>query len=260
MAGDNTGEAGSGLRAMAGRDGMLSAICSNIMLDESHQRCASYGLSETERPDFSPIGRSDLSLLVEQNRVLHTHALPVMETLYEQIVNTHNMVVLTDANGVIVHALGDDDFLEKANRVALQPGVSWSEEGKGTNAIGTAIAEKKPTLVHASQHYLVANHFLTCSAAPIFSHQGKLVGVLDVTGDQRSFHQHTMALVRMSAQMIENHLLAGSFPDCITLHFHSRAEFVGTLVEGIVSFTPGGRFLAANRSAQFQLGLTLAAL
>ncbi|MGC4244124.1 MAG: sigma 54-interacting transcriptional regulator, partial [Herbaspirillum sp.] len=84
--------------------------------------------------------------------------------------------------------------------------------------------------------------------------------VLDVSGECGSFHKHTMALVRMSAQMIENHLLAGSFPDCITLHFHSRAEFVGTLVEGIVSFTPGGRFLAANRSAQFQLGLTLAAL
>jgi transcriptional regulator of acetoin/glycerol metabolism len=217
-------------------------------------------LSRTAQPDFSPIGRYDLSLLVEQNRVLHTHALPVMETLYEQIVNTHSMVVLTDANGMIVDALGDDDFLEKANRVALQPGVNWSEESRGTNAIGTAIAEKKPTLVHASQHYLVANHFLTCSAAPIFSHQGKLVGVLDVTGDQRSFHQHTMALVRMSAQMIENQLFSAAFDDSITLHFHSRPEFIGTLMEGIASFTPGGRFLSASRSGLVQLGLPLPAL
>ena len=260
MAGDNSGGAGSGVPAKAGRDGTLSAICSSIMLDESHQRCASYGLSETGRPDFSPIGRSDLSLLVEQNRVLHTHALPVMETLYEQIVNTHNMVVLTDANGVIVHALGDADFLEKANRVALQPGVSWSEEGKGTNAIGTAIVEKKPTLVHANQHYLVANHFLTCSASPIFNHQGNVIGVLDVTGDQRSYHQHTMALVRMSAQMIENNLFAAAFEEAITLHFHSRPEFIGTLMEGIASFSPSGRFLSASRSGLFQLGLPLSAL
>ncbi|WP_430438521.1 sigma-54-dependent Fis family transcriptional regulator [Noviherbaspirillum suwonense] len=239
---------------------MVPAISSSTMLDESHRRCVSYGLSETARPDFSPIGRSDISLLVEQNRVLHTHALPVMETLYEQIVNTHNMVVLTDANGMIVDALGDDDFLEKANRVALQPGVNWSEEGKGTNAIGTAIVEKKPTLVHASQHYLVSNHFLTCSAAPIFSHQGKLIGVLDVTGDQRSFHQHTMALVRMSAQMIENQLFSAAFDDGITLHFHSRPEFIGTLMEGIASFTPSGRFLSANRIGLVQLGLPLPAL
>ncbi len=260
MTGDKTVHAGSGGRYLPQTDGMVPAISSSTMLDESHRRCASYGLSETARPDFSPIGRSDISLLVEQNRVLHTHALPVMETLYEQIVNTHNMVVLTDANGMIVDALGDDDFLEKANRVALQPGVNWSEEGKGTNAIGTAIVEKKPTLVHASQHYLVSNHFLTCSAAPIFSHQGKLIGVLDVTGDQRSFHQHTMALVRMSAQMIENQLFSAAFDDGITLHFHSRPEFIGTLMEGIASFTPSGRFLSANRIGLVQLGLPLPAL
>ena len=260
MNGDKTSIAGAGVKAMPGMDGMVSATASSIMLDESRHRCASYGLSETARPDFSPIGRSDLSLLVEQNLVLHAHALPVMETLYEQIINTHNMVVLTDANGLIVHALGDDDFLEKANRVALQPGVSWSEEGKGTNAIGTAIVEQKPTVVHASQHYLVANHFLTCSAAPIFNHQGSVIGVLDVTGDQRSYHQHTMALVRMSAQMIENHLFSAAFDEAITLHFHSRPEFIGTLMEGIASFSPSGRFLSASRSGLFQLGLPLSAL
>jgi transcriptional regulator of acetoin/glycerol metabolism len=183
-----------------------------------------------------------------------------METLYEQIINTHNMVLLTDAHGMIVHTLGDDDFLEKANRVALSPGVAWSEQSKGTNAIGTAIAEQKPTMVHAGEHYLRANHFLTCSAAPILDHQGKVIGVLDVTGDQRSYHKHTMALVRMSAQMVENQLFAAAFQDAITLHFHPRPEFIGTLMEGIASFTPGGRFLSANRIGLFQLGLSLVAL
>jgi transcriptional regulator of acetoin/glycerol metabolism len=261
MEGDNivAGRSGGGV-VHAERGGTVSAVCSSTMLDESHQRCAAYGLSTTEKPDFDPISKGNLSLIIEQNRVLYTHALPVMETLYDQIINTHNMVVLTDANGLIVHALGDDDFLEKANKVALQPGVSWSEEGKGTNAIGTAIVEKKPTLVHANQHYLRANHFLTCSAAPIFNHQGDVIGVLDVTGDQSSYHQHTMALVRMSAQMIENHLFSAAFDDSITLHFHSRPEFIGTLMEGIASFSPSGRFLSASRSGLFQLGLPLSAL
>jgi transcriptional regulator of acetoin/glycerol metabolism len=161
---------------------------------------------------------------------------------------------------VILHSLGDADFLEKANRVALQPGVAWSEKSKGTNAIGTAIAERAPALVHADQHYLNANHFLTCSAAPITDHLGNVVGVLDVSGDQRSYHQHTMALVRMSALMIENQLFSATFEDAITIHFHTRPEFIGTLMEGIASFTPGGRFLSANRNGLFQLGLTYSAL
>ncbi|WP_426194193.1 sigma-54-dependent Fis family transcriptional regulator [Massilia sp. DWR3-1-1] len=226
----------------------------------SHQRSLSYGLCPSAQPDVSPLALNDLKLLIERNRMLHLHALPAMETLYQQIVNTHNMVILTDASGVIVHSLGDADFLEKANRVALQPGVAWSEQSRGTNAIGTAIAEKAPALVHADQHYLAANHFLTCSAAPISDHQGKVIGVLDVSGDQRSFHKHTMALVRMSALMIENQLFAATFEEAITLHFHARPEFIGTLMEGIASFTPGGRFLSANRNGLFQLGLSFSAL
>ena len=231
-----------------------------VTIATSHERSHSYGLCPGARPDFSPLAHNDLSLLIQQNRMLYTHAVPAMETLYQQIVNTHNMVILTDAKGVIVHSLGDDDFLEKASRVALQPGVAWSEQSKGTNAIGTAIAEKTATLVHADQHYLSANHFLTCSAAPITDHQGNVVGVLDVSGDQRSFHKHTMALVRMSALMIENQLFSAAFEDSITLHFHARPEFIGTLMEGIAAFTPGGRFLSANRTGLHQLGLSFSAL
>jgi sigma-54 dependent transcriptional regulator, acetoin dehydrogenase operon transcriptional activator AcoR len=230
------------------------------MIAISHRRSEQFGLSPDSRPDFTPASGTDLSYLVERNRLLYSHAVPAMETLYQQIANTHNMVLLTDAQGVIVHSLGDADFLEKANRVALTPGIAWSEESKGTNAIGTAIAERAPTTVHADQHFLSANHFLTCSAAPITDHRGNVVGVLDVSGDRRSFHKHTMALVRMSALMIENQMFAATFENAITLHFHTRPEFIGTLMEGIASFSPGGRFLAANRNGLFQLGLSYPAL
>ncbi|SDX08233.1 Transcriptional regulator of acetoin/glycerol metabolism [Collimonas sp. OK242] len=249
-----------GIATTAAGSGTFSACDAHMMIEESRQRSIAYGLSETEKPDFSPIARTDLSLLLEQNRILHAHALPVMETLYEQIINTHNMVILTDVNGLIVHTLGDDDFLEKANRVALKPGVVWSEASKGTNAIGTAIAENQAVQIHANEHYLQANHFLTCSAAPISDHQGNVIGVLDVTGDQSSFHKHTMALVRMSAQMIENHLFSSAFQHSITLHFNTRPEFIGTLMEGIASFSPSGSFLSANKTGLFQLGLSLSAL
>ena len=229
-------------------------------IETSHQRSQAFGLCAGESVEPTPMNRGDLRMLIEQNRILHRHAVPAMETLYQQITNTHNMVILTDASGVILHSLGDDDFVEKANRVALQPGVAWSEQCRGTNAIGTAIAAGKPTLVHADQHFLKANHFLTCSAAPISDHHGRVIGVLDVSGDQRSFHNHTMALVRMSALMVENQLFSATFEDAITLHFHARPEFIGTLMEGIASFTPGGRFLSANRSGLFQLGLSYGAL
>ena len=130
----------------------------------------------------------------------------------------------------IALGVGEADALEEAQAFFLEAQLSAEE---------AAIAEAAPTTIHADQHYLAANHFLTCSAAPIVDHRGDVVGVLDVSGDHRSYHQHTMALVRMSALMIENRIFTATFDNAITLHFHARPEFIGTLMEGIASFTPG---------------------
>jgi sigma-54 dependent transcriptional regulator, acetoin dehydrogenase operon transcriptional activator AcoR len=230
------------------------------LIQASHQRSQSFGIATSDQPDFSSPSQVVMSQTLEENRFLLLHAAPAMETLYEQIVNTHSMVLLTSAAGVVLHSLGDRDFLEKASQVALTPGVNWSEQSKGTNAIGTALREEQPVMVHGGEHYMKANKLLTCSCTPIMDPYGQLIGALDVTGDHRSLHQHTMALVRMSAQMVENHMFADIFPKAVRIHFHGRAEFIGTLVEGIVMFSADGRFLSANRSAQFQLGLSHNAL
>jgi sigma-54 dependent transcriptional regulator, acetoin dehydrogenase operon transcriptional activator AcoR len=227
---------------------------------KAHERSETFGLNTSTRPDYDVLTEGELLLKLEQNRVLCAHATPVMETLREQIVNTQSMIVLTDAQGLILHSTGDDDFLARAEKVALRAGANWAEERQGTNAIGTAIAECSPTVVHGDQHYLAANRFLTCSSVPILDPYGDLIGVLDVTGDHRSYHRHTMALARMSVQMIENHLFSSTFQGMLQIAFHGRHEFLGTLMEGIMAFTCDGRFLSANRSAQFQFGLPLSAL
>jgi transcriptional regulator of acetoin/glycerol metabolism len=230
------------------------------VIRHSHERSATFGLFETMRPDYAVLSGVELAVKLDESRALFAHALPVMETLYAQIANTHSMIALTDASGLILHSLGDDDFLARAEKVALRAGALWSEEHQGTNAIGTTIAERTAVTVHGDQHYLRANHFLTCSSVPILDPHGNLSGVLDVTGDRRGYHQHTMALVKMSAQMIENRLIASAFDDKLRIRFHSRPEFIGTLMEGIAVFDLDGRLLCANRSAQFQLGLELSRL
>ncbi|HEU0199680.1 MAG TPA: sigma-54-dependent Fis family transcriptional regulator [Burkholderiaceae bacterium] len=240
--------------------GTVSADLVEIMIEDSWKRCRQFGLDEGQEPDFEQQSSNRLTESREQNRELALHALPVMENLYQQIVDTESMLVLTDANGLILHSLGDNSFLQRADQVALRPGVNWSERTKGTNAIGTAIITQTPTLVHGNEHFLSANHFLTCSAAPICDPHGKLIGVLDVSGDWRGYHRHTMALVRMSASVIENHLFSSAFPDQITLHFHAHPELIGTLFEGIAVFGPGGACITANKAALFQFGVALSAL
>ena len=220
-----------------------------------HERARRLGLSERVRPDFSALSARALGELAEQHRALYTHALPVMELLHQQILNTHSMVLLTDQRGLIMHALGDGDFLAKAEQVALKPGVLWSEDSKGTNAIGTALAERRTTLVHGNEHFLTVNRFLTCSCAPIRGPRGELIGALDVSGPQEGYHAHTMGLVRLSTHMIEKQLFIEAFGKALRIHFHARPERLGTLLEGVVAFDEAGGLLAANAHARALLGL-----
>jgi len=191
----------------------------------------------------------------DKNNTLLLRSQPVMENLYHEICGTSSMVLLADRDGVVLHSIGDPDFVDHAQKVYLKPGGIWSESVNGTNAIGTALEEQLPTQVHSSEHFIDKNRFLSCSATPIFDPQGAILGALDVSGDYRGHQRHTLALVRLSAQIIENQMFATEFPDDIVICFHLKPEFIGTLYEGIVVFSPQGNFLAANRCALLQFGL-----
>ncbi|HEX6829002.1 MAG TPA: sigma-54-dependent Fis family transcriptional regulator [Burkholderiales bacterium] len=202
------------------------------------------------------VASSHLKEAQERNLALLAQARPLMQSLYEQIVESGSLLILTDPMGLILHSLGDPEFIAKAQRVALKPGVSWSESDRGTNAIGTAAVERVPVLVHGGEHFLERNSFLTCSAAPIFDPRGDLAGVLDISADHRGYHKHTMALVRMTAKMIERRLLLAEHGGELLVNLHRIPEFAGTLCEGVAAFAESGVMLGATQSALQELGIS----
>ncbi|HIJ86359.1 MAG TPA: sigma-54-dependent Fis family transcriptional regulator [Desulfuromonadales bacterium] len=230
-----------------------SGIVSDTII-RSWQRSAERGIG-MERGESRCTPRYDLMERRDKNNSLLLRSQPVMENLYHEICGTSSMVLLADSTGVILHSIGDPNFVGQAQKVYLKPGGIWSESVNGTNAVGTALEEQLPVQVHSSEHYIDKNRFLSCSATPIFDPRGAVLGALDVSGDYRSHQQHTLALVRLSAQIIENQMFAPHFPNDIVISFHLKPEFIGTLYEGIAVFTPQGDFIAANRCALLQFGL-----
>ncbi len=235
-------------------NGLIPAGVVNDTIIRSWQRSAERGIG-MERGETRCIPRYDLMQRRDKNHTLLIRSQPVMENLYHEICGTSSMVLLADREGIVLHSIGDPNFVDQAQKVYLKPGGIWSESVNGTNAIGTALEEQQPVHVHSSEHFIDKNRFLSCSATPIFDPRGAVLGALDVSGDYRGHQQHTMALVRLSAQIIENQMFAPEFPDDIVICFHVKPEFVGTLYEGIAVFSPQGDLIAANRSALLQFGL-----
>ncbi len=177
-----------------------------------------------------------------------------MANLYQQLAGSGYAIMLTDREGVLLNYFGDPAFTHAASRTGLMQGAVWSERVQGTNGMGTCLVERRPITVHQDEHYLSRNIGLSCAAAPIFDHEGELVGVLDASGESRLAQQHTLALVSMSVQMIENRVFLQRFRHDFILRFHNRPEFVGTLSEGAIALSVTGTVLAASRASLSLLG------
>lgn len=234
-----------------------------MLIERARLRCLAGGLQkrvESVAADHDVVAGRAKPLADSQNRQLLAHALPVMELLAMQLAPVPGAAVLADGNGTLLHMLGDAGFLSQAGRRALRCGVCWSEANKGTNAIGTALAEQAPVAIRGDEHYFHANRFLAGAAAPIFVYNGSTLGLLAVVTERDGLHRHALETVRVSAQMVENRMVSTLCRDAIILRFGARPDCAGTLAEGIASFTPDGRFLWANRIGEAFLGMPLSTL
>ncbi len=223
---------------------------------ESWRRCIdAFEMDPEIRREPTFVERADLELRREKYCNLTKIAKLEMTNLFQQISGSGCSILLTDDEGVVLNYVGDPLFTTAAASTGLNPGAIWSEEIQGTNGMGTCLVEKRPLVIHRNEHFLTKNTGLTCSAAPIFDPAGRVAGVLDASSESRMAQQHTMVLVNMSAQLIENRLFVCEMRDQFLLRFHSRPEFVSTLGEGVIAFSPSGEIKAANRSALFQLDM-----
>jgi transcriptional regulator of acetoin/glycerol metabolism len=230
-------------------------------LQASWCRSRNFGLVPDGRPAGAPhASGAQLTRALEERRSFVAHARPVMEFLSEQISNSDSIVILADCHGMLLQSLGDAGFADKAARVALRPGAIWHEQWRGTNAIGTAIAAHDAVVVHGAEHYLERNAFLTCAAAPIADPSGQLLGALDISGDRRGYHRHTLGLVRSGARMIEHQLFQARHGGSLQLRLHARPEGLGTITEGLVALSEDGWVIGANAVALEMLGLPRSAI
>lgn len=226
----------------------------------SWARCLNdYQLDPDSGADPSVVGHAELQERQENLADLRTVAEVEMANLYQQLAGSGYAIMLTDSDGVLLNFFGDPGFTHAASKTGLMQGAIWSEQVQGTNGMGTCLVERRPISVHQEQHYLSRNIGLSCAAAPIFSHSGELVAVLDASGESRLAQQHTLALVSASVQMIENRVFLHQFRNEYIVRFHNRPEFVGTLSEGAIALSVTGRVLAATRCALLLLGIDSAA-
>jgi hypothetical protein len=121
--------------------------------------------------------------------------------------DAEHILVVGDAEGRLLWIEGHERVLDQARAIEFVPGMSWVEDSAGTNAIGTALAIDHAVQIFSAEHFLSEQHPWWCSAAPIHDPTtGERVGVVDLSGPQRTAHPHSLGLVMAAAAVAEQRL------------------------------------------------------
>ncbi|GGT50026.1 hypothetical protein GCM10010271_62880 [Streptomyces kurssanovii] len=199
------------LRLLKGvRDAALSGrrpkVGPRADIDESWQRMLRRGLDpERDR-------RAGLLPLEElERRRLASPLLEVLPVLREGLValaeGAQHIMVVADAEGRLLWREGSAAVLRKGDSHGFVVGADWKEELVGTNGVGTPLVSRRPVQVHSAEHFVSTHHTWTCAGAPITDpRDGRLIGVVDVSGPLATMHPATLALVTSVARLAEAEL------------------------------------------------------
>ena len=235
------------------------SISHQALIQESWQRCERYGLDPMSPPSFGNPAAQDVSALLERQHSLVQTTQQEVLPYYENILaNSSCLILLADSGGQLLESWGDQRFAGQAHR-GFAAGASWMERDTGTNAIGTALACGQAVHIQRDEHFLKANRYLSGAASPIYDAQRQLIAVLDVSSDSYLPPSHTLGMVKMMSQAVENRLILNLFrEEHFQLTFNTGPDSLDSQWAGLLIFDEAGTIVSANRRADNLLGLDIA--
>ncbi len=212
----------------------------------SWERCRSSALDPVggKCDNFLPEAK-----LANRNDWLLQMARPIIRSLNHCLHGSEFLIVLIDRNGYVLKTSGDSQALRSAEGLRFGPGANWREESVGTNAIGTALAIKKPFMVTGPEHYCESHHLWTCSAAPIRDYRGVISGFIDISGPQENVTPHQLGLVVAAASAIEERICLHYAKDHLSDTNQYLEAILNSVSDGVVAVNSDGRITSVNREA-----------
>ena len=207
--------------------GRRTAVAPRPVIEQSWGRMLRSGI-DPERDHRSGLLPSDEVRRRREGTTLR-HVLPVLR---------EGLLSVADEDGRVLWREGSPAVLRKADGLGFELGADWREDVVGTNGIGTPAVVRRPVQVFASEHFVRSQTSWTCTGAPITDpRDGRLIGVVDVSGPLETMHPATLAWVDSVAKLAEARLRE--------LHLTSLERL--RAVAAPVLARVGGRALAVDR-------------
>jgi transcriptional regulator of acetoin/glycerol metabolism len=170
----------------------------------SWTRCEQAGVGWNGRsPLLRRISDDELQIRLQANRTLIHVARPHLRRASASLSSISHVIYLVDAEGIVLESVGNS---AEMTVFGLMPGYDWSETQMGTNGAGTALKENRPVAIVGFEHYSAPFKDCTCTAAPIRSRDGEVIGALDISTSAADGQPSHLVLATKVAERIEAEL------------------------------------------------------
>lgn len=172
-------------------------------IERSWRRCIGEAVP-TRRDDVHYRDPADL-----QPR-LRSAAEPVLSRLGEELGQVKVAMFLSDQTSrIIMRRASEPSQRSVFDRACAAEGFDFSETSIGTNGLGTVIEERRPLVVHGSEHYNERLETITCTGTPIFEpFTRQLVGSFALSSHAAEATPLMCALTTEVGRQIEANLAA----------------------------------------------------
>ncbi len=220
----------------------------------SQERCKKLNIKEDQVFSGRIIDEAELQKRFAEKRSMIMTAAPYMEQLISFVRGHNFFALLTDGEGCILNAIGDEKILSEAFDLKMVPGAFMNEESIGTNAMAIVIKTGKPVQLSGRDHFIKAYHKWTCSGAPIKDNHGNLIGVLDLTGYDECVHPHTLGMVIAASNAIEEMIKVKDFNNLQDISIRHVNAIFNAMPLAIATSDMLGRIKVHNDKALELLG------
>jgi transcriptional regulator of acetoin/glycerol metabolism len=222
---------------------------------QSWMRCARSHADTRRTIAFDAVTPSRLHATLARNHDLLAAAHGELVGMESSLAGTDCRVLLTDAQGVIVHvthhpAAAAQPIMRRTARL----GVNIAESVVGTTAPGIVARTGQACAVDGAEHYFECLRTMQCAAAPIRDVHGRLAGVLDLSVESRRFGFDAASMVALYATTIENRLLLAQSRDRLVLRFQASPALLGTPLEALAGIADDGTVAWLNAAGARLIG------
>ncbi len=188
----------------------------------------------------------------QQSEALISIARSGLDHLFRQVAGQNYVLLLADRQGVTVEFLGDAQQTASLRKAGLYLGSEWSERRAGTCAVGACLESGEALTIHQSDHFDNTHTPLSCTAAPIYSADGELAAVLDISllssPILKASQNLALHLVTSTTRRIEMANLMARTSNEWVLRFARSPEFLDVDPEAAISLDGAGRILGMTHT------------